>query len=170
LVVIFPILLTSSPYLPARSRTVIATLMLGNLFRESGVVEGLTETAKSAITNTATIFLGLAIAHHAGCFVPVDRHAQSAGAGSGGFFAEYHWRCAVWQTAGGTIPQSHQPVGWGGRHQRLPHEVVWRKKWRWKMITNFILMHALGAKHRRAGGFGSGCRILIQMIFRCCCN
>lgn len=35
--------------------------MLGNLLKESEVVEGLTETAKSAITNTATIFLGITI-------------------------------------------------------------------------------------------------------------
>jgi oxaloacetate decarboxylase beta subunit len=35
--------------------------MLGNLMRESGVVEGLSRTAPETITNTATLFLGLTI-------------------------------------------------------------------------------------------------------------
>jgi len=39
----------------------IATLMLGNLLKESEVVPGLVETSKNAITNTATIFLGITI-------------------------------------------------------------------------------------------------------------
>jgi oxaloacetate decarboxylase beta subunit len=61
-VILFPILLTifAGIFLP-EAAPLIATLMFGNLLRESGVVEGLAETAKSAITNTATIFLGLTI-------------------------------------------------------------------------------------------------------------
>jgi oxaloacetate decarboxylase beta subunit len=35
--------------------------MLGNLMQESGVVDGLSRTAKEAITNTCTLFLGLTI-------------------------------------------------------------------------------------------------------------
>ena len=61
-VILFPIVLTifAAIFLP-EAAPLIATLMLGNLLRESEVVEGLTETAKSAITNTATIFLGITI-------------------------------------------------------------------------------------------------------------
>jgi len=61
-VILFPILLTvfAGIFLP-EAAPLIATLMLGNLLKESEVVEGLTETAKSAITNTATIFLGITI-------------------------------------------------------------------------------------------------------------
>ena len=44
-----------------RAAPLIATLMLGNLMRESGVVEGLSRTAQEAITNTSTLFLGLVI-------------------------------------------------------------------------------------------------------------
>jgi len=47
-------------FLP-QAAPLIATLMLGNLMRESGVVEGLSRTARDAITNTATLFLGLTI-------------------------------------------------------------------------------------------------------------
>ena len=35
--------------------------MFGNLMRESGVVDGLTNTAKSELANITTIFLGLAV-------------------------------------------------------------------------------------------------------------
>lgn len=60
--ILFPIMLTifAGVFLP-EAAPLIATLMLGNLLRESGVVDGLVETAKNAITNTATIFLGLTI-------------------------------------------------------------------------------------------------------------
>jgi len=61
-VILFPIVFTifASIFLP-EAAPLIATLMLGNLLKESEVVDGLTETAKSAITNTATIFLGITI-------------------------------------------------------------------------------------------------------------
>jgi len=61
-VILFPIVVTflASIFLP-QAAPLIATLMLGNLMRESGVVEGLSRTAQEAITNTATLFLGLTI-------------------------------------------------------------------------------------------------------------
>lgn len=61
-VIIFPILITviAAVFLP-EAAPLIATLMLGNLLKESDVVPGLVETSKNAITNTATIFLGITI-------------------------------------------------------------------------------------------------------------
>lgn len=61
-VILFPILITvlGSIFLP-QAAPLIATLMLGNLLREAGVVDGLAKTAKDAITNTSTLFLGLVI-------------------------------------------------------------------------------------------------------------
>ncbi|MDY7076853.1 MAG: sodium ion-translocating decarboxylase subunit beta [Chloroflexota bacterium] len=61
-VILFPILVTlmAGIFLP-QAAPLIATLMLGNLMRESGVVEGLSRTAQEAIGNTVTLFLGLAI-------------------------------------------------------------------------------------------------------------
>ena len=61
-VIIFPIALTllAAIFLP-QAAPLIATLMLGNLMQESGVVEGLSRTSKEAITNTVTLFMGLAI-------------------------------------------------------------------------------------------------------------
>jgi sodium ion-translocating decarboxylase beta subunit len=60
--ILFPILLTflAALFLP-QAAPLIATLMLGNLMRESGVVDGLSRTAQESITNTATLFLGLTI-------------------------------------------------------------------------------------------------------------
>ncbi len=61
-VILFPVLVTllAGIFLP-QTAPLIATLMLGNLMRESGVVDGLSRTAQEAITNTATLFLGLVI-------------------------------------------------------------------------------------------------------------
>jgi sodium ion-translocating decarboxylase beta subunit len=61
-VILFPILLTVfAAILLPQAAPLIATLMLGNLMQESGVVDGLTRTARDAIANTATLFLGLTI-------------------------------------------------------------------------------------------------------------
>ena len=61
-VILFPIVVTvlAGVFLP-QAAPLVATLMLGNLMQESGVVDGLSRTAKEAITNTATLFLGLVV-------------------------------------------------------------------------------------------------------------
>lgn len=61
-VILFPLVVTvlAAIFLP-QAAPLIATLMLGNLMRESGVVDGLSRTSQEAITNTATLFLGLVI-------------------------------------------------------------------------------------------------------------
>jgi oxaloacetate decarboxylase beta subunit len=61
-VILFPFVLTllAGVFLP-QAAPLIATLMLGNLMRESGVVEGLRRTSQEAITNISTLFLGLVI-------------------------------------------------------------------------------------------------------------
>jgi oxaloacetate decarboxylase beta subunit len=60
--IIFPIVASVVIILlvPA-SAPLIAMFMLGNLFRESKVVERLTETAQSSLMNIVTIFLGLSV-------------------------------------------------------------------------------------------------------------
>ncbi len=60
--ILFPILVTIVVTLivpPAG--TLIGMLMLGNLFKESGVVSRLEDTAKNALINIITIFLGLTV-------------------------------------------------------------------------------------------------------------
>jgi len=60
--VLFPIVVTVivSLIAPAAS-PLIATLMFGNLLRESGVVQRLSDSAQNEIANVTTIFLGLTI-------------------------------------------------------------------------------------------------------------
>jgi len=60
--VLFPIVVTIFvSFLAPVASPLIATIMFGNLMRESGVVEGLTSAAKNEIANVTTIFLGLAV-------------------------------------------------------------------------------------------------------------
>ncbi|HEY5586579.1 MAG TPA: sodium ion-translocating decarboxylase subunit beta [Ruminiclostridium sp.] len=60
--IIFPIAVTIIICLLLPSATpLIGLLMLGNLFRESGVVERLSSTAQNAMINIVTIFLGVTV-------------------------------------------------------------------------------------------------------------
>ena len=61
-VIIFPIAVTIiiGILVPA-SAPLVATLMLGSLLKESGVVERLTHMAANELTNISTLFLGLTI-------------------------------------------------------------------------------------------------------------
>lgn len=61
-VIAFPILVTAVVSLIAPSAApLIATLMLGNLLREAGVVDRLSKSAQNEMINISTLFLGLAI-------------------------------------------------------------------------------------------------------------
>jgi oxaloacetate decarboxylase beta subunit len=61
-VIAFPIVVTIAISLIAPSAApLIATLMLGNLLKECGVVDRLDKAAQNEIINIATLFLGLAI-------------------------------------------------------------------------------------------------------------
>lgn len=60
--IVFPIAVTIAVSLLLPSvAPLIGMLMLGNLFRECGVVERLSETAQNALINIITIFLGLSV-------------------------------------------------------------------------------------------------------------
>ena len=61
-VVLFPIVVTIiTGVLVPQAAPLIAMLMLGNLFKESGVVERLSNSVQNELINVATIFLGLAV-------------------------------------------------------------------------------------------------------------
>ncbi|MCD6122299.1 MAG: sodium ion-translocating decarboxylase subunit beta [Spirochaetales bacterium] len=60
--VLFPILtVIAAALLVPASTPLIGMLMLGNLFRESGVTERLSKTAQNELINIVTIFLGVAV-------------------------------------------------------------------------------------------------------------
>ena len=61
-VVLFPIIVTIViGVLVPQATPLIAMLMLGNLFKESGVVERLSDSAQNEVINVTTMFLGLAV-------------------------------------------------------------------------------------------------------------
>jgi oxaloacetate decarboxylase beta subunit len=60
--ILFPIVVTLIVgIMVPQAAPLIAMLMIGNLFKESGVVERLSQSAQNEIINVSTIFLGLAI-------------------------------------------------------------------------------------------------------------
>jgi len=60
--VLFPIIITIAVgILVPKAAPLIATLMLGNLLKEAGVVPRLTKTSENEIINISTLFLGLVI-------------------------------------------------------------------------------------------------------------
>ncbi len=60
--ILFPVVATLlSALLVPLSAPLISMLMLGNLLRESGVVDRLAEAAQNELTNVVTIFLGLTV-------------------------------------------------------------------------------------------------------------
>ena len=60
--ILFPIVTTiAAALLVPASAPLIGMLMLGNLFREAGVVERLSKTAQNELINIVTIFLGLSV-------------------------------------------------------------------------------------------------------------
>jgi oxaloacetate decarboxylase beta subunit len=71
--VLFPIIVTIavSMVLPSAA-ALVGMLMLGNLFRESGVVERLSKTAANELINIVTIFLGVSV----GASATADRFLQ----------------------------------------------------------------------------------------------
>ncbi len=72
-VILFPIVVTIVISLLAPDAApLIATLMLGNLLKESGVVDRLSKAAQNEIINIATLFLGLAI----GATMTADKFLQ----------------------------------------------------------------------------------------------
>lgn len=72
--IIFPIMVSVIVILlvPA-SAPLIGMLMLGNLFKEAGVVDRLSDVAKNALVNTVTIFLGVAV----GASASADKFLQA---------------------------------------------------------------------------------------------
>ncbi len=60
--ILFPIVVTIiTALIVPPATTLIGMLMVGNLFRECGVVARLEDTAKNAMINTITIFLGMSV-------------------------------------------------------------------------------------------------------------
>lgn len=154
--VLFPIVVTIIVSLIAPvASPLIAMLMFGNLMRESGVVERLSQSAQNEIVNVTTIFLGLTVgATMTGAsFIQLDT-LLILGMGLLAF---------VLDTAGGVLFGKLMYYVSGGRFNPLigaagisafpmSARIVQRMGQEYD-FENFLLMHAMGAN--TAGQLGS---------------
>lgn len=145
--IVFPIMVTivAGILLPA-TLPLLGMLMLGNLMRESGVVERLKDTAQNSLINIVTIFLGLSVGATASAknFLTVETlgiivlglFAFCIGTASGVLFG----KLMCWWTKG----QINPLIGAAGV-SAVPMaarvvQVVGQKE----NPQNFLLMHAMG--------------------------
>jgi oxaloacetate decarboxylase beta subunit len=169
--ILFPILVSILVILilPAAA-PLVGMLMLGNLFKESGVVERLNETAQNALINIVTIFLGLTV----GATASADKLSQpgfglqalsiiilgllafSVGTASGLLFGKLMY----WATGGKVNPL----IGSAGV-SAVPmaarvSQVVGQKA----NPQNFLLMHAMGPNVAGVIGSAVAAGVLLSML------
>ena len=155
-IIAFPIVVTILVGLAVpQSAPLIATLMLGNLLKESGVVPRLSQAAANEITNISTLFLGLVIGSlmQAGTFLRVQTLLILA-LGLGAFMLDtiaglLFGKVLAVLTRGKINPL----VGAAGisafpMSGRLVQKIAQEED-----FTNHVLMHAMGAN--TAGQLGS---------------
>ena len=154
--ILFPILVTIViSLISPKASPLIATLMFGNLMRESGVVERLSKAAQNEIANITTIFLGLTV----GSTMTGDSFIQSEtllilGMGLLAF---------VLDTAGGLLfgklmyvlsGRKFNPLIGAAGISAFPMSArIVQKVGQEYDLENFLLMHAMGAN--TAGQLGS---------------
>ena len=154
--ILFPILVTIViSLLSPKASPLIATLMFGNLMRESGVLERLTKSAQNEIANVTTIFLGLTV----GRTMSGDTFIQSStvlilGMGLLAF---------VLDTVGGLLvgklmyilsgKKFNPLIGAAGISAFPMSARIVQKIGQEYDLENFLLMHAMGAN--TAGQLGS---------------
>ena len=169
--ILFPILVSILVILilPAAA-PLVGMLMLGNLFKESGVVERLNETAQNALINIVTIFLGLTV----GATASADKLSQpgfglqalsiiilgllafSVGTASGLLFGKLMY----WATGGKVNPL----IGSAGV-SAVPmaarvSQVVGQKA----NPQNFLQIHAMGPKVAGVIGSAVAAGVLLSML------
>lgn len=165
--IIFPILCTIviSLILPS-CVPLIGMLMLGNLMKESGVVERINKTAGNELMNIITIFLGLSV----GCTTNADTFfnlntAKIIGLGliafcfgtAGGVLLG---RVMCWATHGKVNPL----IGAAGVSAVPMAARVAQKVGQAENPQNFLLMHAMGPNVAGVIGSAVAAGILINML------
>jgi oxaloacetate decarboxylase beta subunit len=154
--VLFPILVTIViSLLSPKASPLIATLMFGNLMRESGVVERLSKSAQNEIANVTTIFLGLTV----GSTMSGDSFLQ----GSTVLILAMGLLAFVLDTAGGLLvgklmyilsgKKFNPLIGAAGISAFPMSARIVQKVGQEYDLDNFLLMHAMGAN--TAGQLGS---------------
>ncbi len=145
--IIFPIAVTLLvSFIVPDATALVGMLMLGNLFRESGVVDRLVKTAQNELMNIVTIMLGVTVGATATAanFLSIERLAIillgliafSIGTASGVLFAKL-----MNKLSGGTI---NPLIGSAGVSAVPMAARVSQKVGAETDPSNFLLMHAMG--------------------------
>jgi len=154
--ILFPILVTIViSLISPKASPLIATLMFGNLMRESGVVERLSRSAQNEIANVTTIFLGLTV----GSTMSGESFIQ----GSTALILAMGLLAFVLDTAGGVLvgklmyilsgKKFNPLIGAAGISAFPMSARIVQKIGQEYDLENFLLMHAMGAN--TAGQLGS---------------
>jgi carboxybiotin decarboxylase len=164
--IIFPIIVSifTILILPS-SAPLIGMLMLGNLIRESGVVERLSITAQNALVNIVTIFLGLTVGATANAesflapatlkIIVLGLIAFSIGTATGVIFGNI-----MCKLSGGKI---NPLIGAAGVSAVPMAARVVQKVGQKENPSNFLLMHAMGPNV--AGVIGSAIAAGVLLMF-----
>lgn len=169
--ILFPIVVTLLTVLLVPSAApLISMLMLGNLFRECGVVERLSDTAQNALINIITICLGLTV----GATASADKLSQpgfglqalliivlgliafSFGTAAGVLFGKIMY----WVTGGKVNPL----IGSAGVSAVPMAARVSQKVGQEANPQNFLLMHAMGPNVSGVIGSAIAAGVLLSMV------
>ncbi|SHH42392.1 oxaloacetate decarboxylase, beta subunit [Caloranaerobacter azorensis DSM 13643] len=164
--IIFPIVVaTFSILLLPSSAPLLGMLMFGNLIRESGVVERLSNTAQNALSNIITIFLGLTVGAtaKADSFIDITTIkiivlgliAFSIGTAAGVLFGKI-----MYKVSGGKV---NPLIGAAGVSAVPMAARVVQKVGQEENPSNFLLMHAMGPNV--AGVIGSAIAAGVLLMF-----
>lgn len=145
--VLFPIVVTILTILLLPSAAaLIGSLMLGNLMRESGVVDRLVKTTQNSLTNIVTIFLGLTVGATANAeqflsaatikIIVLGLFAFAIGTAAGTLFGKL-----MYKLSGGKV---NPLIGAAGVSAVPMAARVAQKVGREENPDNFLLMHAMG--------------------------
>lgn len=145
--IIFPILVTVlASFLVPPATALIGCLMLGNLFRECGVVDRLSKTAQNELINIVTIFIGFTVGATASAenflrietieIIILGMLAFAGGTAGGVLFGKL-----MYVLSGGKV---NPLIGSAGVSAVPMAARVSQKVAQEEMPGNFILMHAMG--------------------------
>jgi oxaloacetate decarboxylase beta subunit len=165
--IVFPIGVTIfvGLLLPA-ALPLVGSLMLGNLFRESGVTERLSDTAQHALINILTIFLGVSVGSTASAarflnpetlkIIALGLFAFSTGTAFGVFFGKI-----MYLVTGGKV----NPLIGSAGVSAVPmaarvSQVVGAET----DPTNFLLMHAMGPNVSGVIGSAVAAGVLLSIL------
>ena len=165
--IVFPIMVTIlvSLFIPDAT-PLIGMLMLGNLFRESGVVERISKTAENELINIITIFLGVSV----GATATADRFlnketigiivlglaAFSLGTAGGVLFGKIMY----WATGGKVNPL----IGSAGVSAVPMAARVSQRVGQQENPGNFLLMHAMGPNVAGVIGSAVAAGVLLSIL------